>query len=150
MQLLEQASRSTDAGDTAAACHALLHVSRPSGAATLAPAVARLDSLLAAGRIVDPWLRDASSLVLAAGYERLGDLERALAATRRRTIGVPGARFMSTQLREEARLAAALGRHDESRRAYAHYLALRALPERDVAPIVEAVREEMNRPRAGV
>jgi hypothetical protein len=56
---------------------------------------------------------------------------------------------MSTQLRQEGLLAAALGRHDESRRAYAHYLALRASPERDAAPIVGRVREEMNRLRVG-
>jgi tetratricopeptide (TPR) repeat protein len=150
MRRLQQASDSTNAPNAVGVCHALLHVSRGADAATLAPAVARLDSLLAAGNIGDAWLRDASSLVLAAGYERLGDLERALDATRRRTVGMPGARFMSTQLREEGRLAAALGRHDESRRAYEHYLALRASPERDVAPLVERVREEMNHVRAGI
>jgi hypothetical protein len=148
MRFLEEDADSANAGDVASACRTLLHVVRGTDRATLAPAVAQLDSLLAAGLDGNPWLRDATSLVLAAGYERLGDLEHALDAIRRRTIGVPGARFMSTQLREEGRLAAALGRFDESRRAYAHYLALRASPERDVAPLVERVREEMNRVRA--
>lgn len=126
-------------------CHALLAVVLAAEDKTLAAAAARLDALYGEGSIGEPWLRDATALVLASAYERLGDLEQALAAARRRTVGTPHARFLSSQLRAEGRLAARLGFTDDAVRAYHHYLALRANPEPGVAPIVEDVRTELAR-----
>jgi eukaryotic-like serine/threonine-protein kinase len=144
-QLLTERGSATPAERYARGCRALLEVLLAAGEPALATAAADLDAQLAAGTLTDPWLRDAASLVLAAGYERLGQLERALDATRRRTVGIPLARFLSTQLRTEARLAARLGLHDEAVRAYRHYLLLRENAEPEVAPVVAEVRAELDR-----
>jgi TolB-like protein len=141
--LLVAGAATTEPARYAAACRTLITVLTAPGGQELARAVADLDRVHGEGRSPDPWLRDAASLVLAAGYERLGDLPRALDATRRRTVGVPHARFLSTQLREEGRIAALLGRRAEAERAFGHYLALRDRPEPDVLPFVEQVRREL-------
>jgi TolB-like protein len=139
--LATAADRSTAEGRYARGCHALLGVIRAEAAA-LTAAVAHLDAVYGEGVMAEPWLRDATALVLAAGYERLGEPARALDAVRRRTVGIPHGRFLSTQLRTEGRLAAQLGRTAEAVRAYEHYLALRADVDPAVAPIVAQVRAE--------
>lgn len=113
--------------------------------ASVEDAVGRLDRAHATGLASDPKLRDAATLVLARGFERLGELERALDATHRRVIEVPSIYFRSTQLREEGRIAAALGRTDEAVEAYRHYVALRPDPEPAAVPFVEQVEEALAR-----
>lgn len=103
--------------------------------------VERLDSLHA--NALDPWVRDAASLVLARGWESLGDLDRALEATRRRVLSIPHVYFIAAQLREEGRLAARVGRREEAIRAYREFLALRSDPEPAVRPAVDQVRQEL-------
>jgi hypothetical protein len=106
----------------------------------LAAHLAELDGLLADGVIPEVWLRDATPLLLAWGYERTGELERALAAVRRHRVAMPGVHFTSSYLREEGRLAARAGHADEARRAWTRYLAAREGAEADVRPAVLDVR----------
>jgi hypothetical protein len=143
--LLAGGGAATTADRYALGCHALLAVTLATDENTLARAVERLDALHGEGSVEEPWLRDATALVLASAYERLGDLEQALAAVRRRTVGVPHARFLSSQLRAEGKLAARLGHTDDAARAYHHYLALRSDPEPGVAAIVAEARSELAR-----
>lgn len=106
-------------------------------------AVATLDRYHADGTAGDARLRDAATLVLAELYDRLGDLEAALDAVRRRTIAIPNVHFIAGQLRQEGRLAARLGRVEEAARAYGHYLDLRVDPEPTAAPLAAEVRAEL-------
>jgi hypothetical protein len=106
----------------------------------LATHLAELDGLLADGLITELWLRDAAPLLLAWGYERTGEPERALEAVRRHRVAMPGINFTSSYLREEGRLAARAGRADEARRAWARYLAMRAGAEPEVLSAVQEVR----------
>jgi TolB-like protein len=109
----------------------------------LAESVAELDRLLAEAGIPEDWLRDAAPLLLAWGYERTGDAERALPAIRRRRVATPGTHFFSSYLREEGRLAARLGRTDEARRAWSHYLAVRSGGEPEAVSRVQDVRARL-------
>ena len=54
-------------------------------------------------------------------------------------------RLLSTQLREEGRLAARLGDRTGAIRAYEHYLALRSNPEPVLLPQRDSIRAEVNR-----
>ncbi len=81
---------------------------------------------------------------LARLWEREGDIPRALAAARRRTGGFGIAPYyMSTYLREEGRLALALGDTTGAVTAYRHYLALRPNPEPALKPGVELIRRAL-------
>jgi hypothetical protein len=53
--------------------------------------------------------------------------------------------MLSTQLREEGRLAARLGDRAGAIRAYEHYLALRSNPEPALLPARDSIRAEVNR-----
>jgi len=77
--------------------------------------------------------------------EELGEPELALAAVRRRFYYWGAPTYLSTQLREEGRLAALTGDREGAIRAYTHYLELRSDPEPEVLPEVMAVRAEMAR-----
>lgn len=139
-----QGTSGTDRNSRACAALVDVLVALERGAVN-ADAVQRLDRLHADGTASWTWLRDAATLVLARAYEQLGDVEAALDATRRRVIGIPGIRYASTQIREEGRLAAALGRTEEAARAYRLYLSLRSNPEPAAAPFVERARAELSR-----
>jgi hypothetical protein len=83
-------------------------------------------------------------LVLARMREAQGDIEGALAASRRRpTGGGTQNLFLSTFLQKEGRLAGLAGDRDAAIRAYHHYLALRPRAEPALAPGVDRVREEL-------
>ena len=111
-----------------------------------AAARTRLDSLLATWPVT--FGVTFGNLVLARLHEAAGDFHGALAALRRRPIyWTGGTRYLATFLREEGRLAALLGDQDGARRAYTHYLALRADPEPTVREQAERVRQELSRLR---
>jgi hypothetical protein len=109
--------------------------------------VAQVDSIL----LSTPYRNDyrigvlLPNLLVAALYEELEQPERALAAVRRRPYHWPvgGVYYLSTMLREEGRLAELTGDREGAIRAYTHYLELRADPEPEVLPEVQAVREEL-------
>jgi tetratricopeptide (TPR) repeat protein len=104
----------------------------------------RLDSLLRdAGCCADP-LFGAGNLIAARLHEEGGDLQRALDAVRR----IPGV-FLSTQRREEGRLAALIGDRPAAIRAYRLYIDLRSDPEPSLRPEVERVRAELERLERG-
>jgi hypothetical protein len=106
-------------------------------------ALARLDTLLAAGSEARHLLPAVASLIAARLHEARGDLHQAIAYSRRRTIWVN--QLLSTQLREEGRLAALVGDLPEAIRAYRHYLAVRSVPEAVLQPETERVRVELAR-----
>jgi len=72
-----------------------------------------------------------------------GDLPHALAIVRRH--GLFWNQFLSTQLREEGRLAALVGDREGAIHAYRHYIALRADAEPSLRPSVERARAELAR-----
>jgi hypothetical protein len=102
----------------------------------------RLDSLMRTGppyrHFDQPW-----NLLIARFKEEKGDLQGALAATRRRLYFIAEPVFLSTYLREEGRLAALTGDRTGAIRAYQHYLALRADPEPALQAQVDQVRAEL-------
>jgi hypothetical protein len=83
------------------------------------------------------------NLVVARLKEARGDLQGALAATRRRIYFYAEPLFLSTYLREEGRLAALTGDRAGAIRAYQHYLALRSDPDPALKPEVTQVRAEL-------
>ncbi|MGH2406025.1 MAG: hypothetical protein ACRDGN_16430, partial [bacterium] len=117
----------------------LAAVGRESNAAT---ALDRLDQLLRAGSQTVEVVPTVANLIAARLFENRGDLARALDATRRQTHWNW---FLSTQLREEGRLAASSGDRGGAIRAYEHYLTLRSGPEPRLQPDVERVRAELRR-----
>jgi serine/threonine-protein kinase len=109
---------------------------------------ARLDSLL---RVLDYPSTNVgrasfANVVAARLFEKLGDIRRALTATRRRTDAwTQNNPYLGTQLREQGRLAAIAGEREEAIRAYRHFLALRADAEPALQPQLDAVRRELTR-----
>jgi serine/threonine-protein kinase len=103
----------------------------------------RLDSLLTYGPWIYDLVREAAILTLAAAREAEGRPDQALAAVRRRVRGLVQPRYLTTLLRAEGRLAAALGDSNGARRAYAHYVALRADPEPPLRGEVARVGERL-------
>ena len=112
---------------------------RPDAAAALD----RLDALLAAGSDVQYVMPSVATVIAARLYGARGDLDHALALTRRRTFWWNW--ILSTPLREEARLAALAGDYAGALRAYQRYLALRSNPEPALRQDVERVRAESER-----
>jgi hypothetical protein len=118
---------------------------RSAEAATL---LLRLDSILtnppapmggsAAADFVVP-----ANFVAARLHEETGDLPGALAAIRRRFIGIANYPQYVQYLREEGRLAALVGDRAGAIRAYRHYLTLRSDPEARLRPQADAVRHEL-------
>jgi tetratricopeptide (TPR) repeat protein len=95
----------------------------------------RLDSLLRTGP--NGLAQLGGNLVAARLHERLGDVPGALAAVRRREYFFGRTAFLSTYLREEARLAERAGDLRGAAEAARHYAALRAGAEpglQDIAP----------------
>jgi tetratricopeptide (TPR) repeat protein len=91
------------------------------------------------------WMRDHVNLAAARMHEQLGNPERALAAARRRSFGLPGDLYLSDHLREEARLAALTGDREGALRALRHLQALYSDPEPVLRPEAERVRAELSR-----
>jgi len=111
--------------------------------------VERVDSMLLSYPYRSDYLGftvfSASNLMVAGLFEELGQPERALAAVRRRLYHAGEPWYLSTQLREEGRLAGLTGDREGAIRAYTHYLELRSDPEPEVLPEVQAVRDELTR-----
>ncbi len=103
-----------------------------------AEALAKLDTLMARGPLAPYPFVYAATFIAARLHERRGDPTRALAAVRQRFYHIPT--YLSTQLREEGRLAALSGDREGAIHAYQHYLALHSNPEPAVAPAVAEVR----------
>jgi hypothetical protein len=85
-----------------------------------------------------------ANLVAARLHEEAGDLPGALAAVRRRLIGLASYPAYVRYLREEGRLAALVGDRPGAIRAYRHYLALRSDPEPRLRLEAEQVRAELD------
>jgi len=114
-----------------------------------APALLRqLDTLLAnpPGPHFDfgrPPLYAYGNLLAARLHEQAGDTAAALAAIRRRFVGIATFPEYVRYRREEGRLAAALGDTAGAIRAYRHYLALRSAPEPQLRAQADTVRTEL-------
>jgi serine/threonine-protein kinase len=114
-----------------------------------APALLRqLDTLLANPRgphfdFGRPPLYVYGNLVAARLHELAGDTAAALAAIRRRFVGIATFPEYVRYRREEGRLAAALGDTAGAIRAYRHYLALRSSPEPRLRAQSDTVRTEL-------
>ena len=113
---------------------------RSRGSAERRDALYRLDSLLLATTNARDMMVTIGNLAAARLYEEEGDLNRALRVVRRRGFWNP---FLSTQLREEGRLAARAGDRAAAVRAYEHYLLLRDRPEPQLEPERDGVRAEL-------
>jgi serine/threonine protein kinase/tetratricopeptide (TPR) repeat protein len=129
----------------AAAVEAQLEVTRNSTSGAVA--LARLDSLLRATSNFRDQLVTVGNLIAARLYEGRGERRRSLEMVRRRSGWNV---YLSTQLREEGRLAALTGDRAAAIRAYRHYLLLRSGPERGLRPDVERVRSELQRLEQGI
>jgi tetratricopeptide (TPR) repeat protein len=134
---LEMLARSTEAD--VMVCASVLEALR----APSAPL--KLDSLMRTGPYGD--FRKYPNLALARLWAARGDTSRALAASRRRWLfltltSVP---FLSTYLREECRLAAAIGDQEDGPPACRHYLFLRSDPDPALVPQRDSVRSELAR-----
>lgn len=82
-----------------------------------------------------------ANVLLTVLWERLGEWQRALQATRRRAAGFMLApEYLSTFLREEGRLSVLTGDTTSAIRAYRHYLMLRPDPEPVAAGQVTEIR----------
>jgi hypothetical protein len=105
----------------------------------------QVDSMLRDAPVNIGPLMQAGNLIAAHLWERSGDLNRALAAVRRRVRLVGGPELQATYLREEGRLAAATGDYEGAARAYRRYLTLRDDPEPSLQLQVAKVRSELAR-----
>jgi serine/threonine-protein kinase len=94
-------------------------------------------------------LVQASNLELARRWAAGGDLARARRALDRRIYFMWDLAFLSTALREKARLAALAGDRSAAIRAYEHYLALRFDPEPSQRADMEQARWELAKLVAG-
>jgi len=118
------------------------------GAADLRARIAQLDSTARRSDAIT-WVLAAANLTAARLWEQVGDLDRALTATRRRLYITDLAEqrvlvALSSFLREEGRLAARKGDREGAIRAYTKYLALRAEPEAILAPQVARVKAALD------
>ena len=107
--------------------------------------LAQLDSMLCDAPVTLGPLLQVGNLVAARLWEQSGDNPRALAALRRRVRLIGKPELYATYLREEGRLAAAVGDRDGARRAYRQYLNLRDAAEPSLQPQVATVRRELAR-----
>jgi len=105
-------------------------------------ALTRLDSQLRKVSNFRDQMITIGNLTAARLYETRGDPRRSLELVRRRGSWNG---YLSTQLREEARLAASIGDRRGAISAYRHYLYLRSEAEPRLRPDVEKVRRELAR-----
>jgi len=119
--------------DTTSATYAQVRATVPIGAGGTMPHHTELDSIAAVRPATNAHIILAANLTAARLFEAAGDNASALAAVRRRTRSLEmGATVgLSTLLRDEGRLAAAVGDAPAAVRAYSVYLALRT----DAAPV---------------
>ncbi|MFN2400293.1 MAG: protein kinase [Gemmatimonadaceae bacterium] len=103
-------------------------------------AIDRLDSLKTLGGYE---LLAQANFTIARLREARGDIAGALTAVRQRPYHQDAIMYLSTYLREEARLAAAAGDTAIARRAFQHYATLRADPEPSVLARDVAFRAEL-------
>lgn len=108
-----------------------------------ARALARLDSLVGTAPALTSYLPLVANLTSARLHEANGDVAAALAAVRRRQYFREQLAGLSTLLREEGRLATALGDTVGAVQAFEHYLTLRADPEPSLRPAVQDVRAHL-------
>jgi hypothetical protein len=109
-----------------------------------------LDSLMRVGPEVEAHMEVAANLTLVRAWETLGELQRALAAARRRSLyPTSGPLGLAAKLRQEGRLAAMTGDIEGAASAYRHYLALRYDPEDSLRPAADSVRAELARLEPG-
>ena len=108
-----------------------------------APVVTRLDSLTRAG-IGGVW-QHIAALTTARLLEHRGDIVGALATVRRRDYFLGRPLFLSTFLREEARLATLAGDREGAAEAWQHYLALREGAAPALQSDVESARAALRR-----
>jgi serine/threonine-protein kinase len=111
--------------------------------------LSELDSVLANPRgplfeSTTPPMFSYGNLVAARLHESAGDPAAALAAVRRRLIGVAEYPQYVTYRRVEGRLAALLGDTSGAIRAYRHYLSLRSNPEPRLRVEADTVRTELD------
>jgi TolB-like protein len=90
-----------------------------------------------------PPLHCYGNLVAARLHEEAGDTAAALAAVRRRFVGIATFPEYVRYRREEGRLAAVLGDTAGAIRAYRHYLTLRSAPEPRLRAQADTVRMEL-------
>ena len=110
--------------------------------------LSKVDSVLANPREIEydfpkPELFSYGNLVAARLHEDDGDAAAALAAIRRRFIGIAVYPHYVRYRREEGRLAALLGDTAGAIRAYRHYLSLRSDPEPRLRPQTDTVRSRL-------
>jgi DNA-binding SARP family transcriptional activator len=91
--------------------------------------VAQLDTMVLRDRVPPRMSLSAAAVMSTRLHEKLGQLDLALVSSRWREHYTGHPVFLSTQLNDEARLAARTGDRDGAIRAYRHYLALRPAPE---------------------
>jgi serine/threonine-protein kinase len=106
-------------------------------------ALARLDSLLAAGSDARHLLPGVANLIAARLHATRGDVRRALSYAQRRIIWAN--QLLAPQLRAEGQYAALVGDTAAAVRAYGRYLVLRSDPEPALRPEVDRVRAELRR-----
>jgi serine/threonine-protein kinase len=117
--------------------------------ARTAQTIGYLDSLMRSGIETNPYVKFAGNWTAAQLLEASGDARGALAAVRRRPYQATGVVGLSTLLRNEGRLAAAVGDTTGAIDAYERYLRLRSAPEASTVPQVDSVRRELERVRNG-
>jgi hypothetical protein len=103
----------------------------------------RLDS--AAKTDPQAMLGGLGNLIIARGWEAVGDVPRSVAAIRRtESLNAPGI-YYTAMLQEEGRLAALAGDRELAIRSYRRYLALRQHADPALQRQVQAVRAELQR-----
>lgn len=139
-----RATTAPDAAGPAAGCAELLEAwlaveTRRPDAQTLLDRTASLAfTTVTAGDV-----SDYAAVLLSRLYERLGRHRRALEVLRRRPYMSGWPAYLATTYAEEGRLAEVVADSGRARQAYERYLALRAAPEPELAPRVEAVRRRL-------
>ncbi len=128
-------------------CVAMLEAEQAAARGTPAAAAAlgRLDSIMLSGPTQSPYWALAGNLTVARLRLAGGDTAGALGAVRRRINFYVNVAGLSTLLRMEGDLAAALGDSAGAIRAYRHYLALRTDPEPVLADEMRQVRTALER-----
>jgi hypothetical protein len=102
----------------------------------------RLDSLLRHSLSARDMVYDVGNVLAARLFEQRGENARALRIARRRATWNA---FLSTQLLQEARLAAATGDRAGAARAYRHFLALRSSSQPQLREQVSLAQQELRR-----
>jgi DNA-binding SARP family transcriptional activator/TolB-like protein len=137
-------------------CSAVVHAQHAvlRGGGPHSPEVRHLDAVLGMGRhalgLVDDGQIEFAHLALARFLEDGGDPEAALRALRRRVQYLGWQPYLAASLREEGRLAAAVGDMEGALRAWEHYLGFRWDPEPALAEEVARIRAQVEGIRARV